>query len=170
VDLVLLRGLGVYAELGHVAESIEEAGYRGSGVAHGLGVKAAVPLGGPFLAGLAFQYEKGKGESLTSTPTTSAWTLARGVFSAILASPDHGAQAWLGPTWRVLANQDLDFGGEDGAFELTARRPLGAILGGQVDSEALGAPWGSVRSYLFAGLETRWEDGFAIAAWTGLRF
>lgn len=175
LELLPLRGLGLFIEGAHVSEKIAEASYKGSGAVWGAGAHLTLPLKGRWALGLMAGAEQGQGQELGETESIdTTWTRGSGAITAILGSDDHGASLYFGPSWTFLFDHELTWSGADasstGAVELERQSPIGLHLGGELSSGTLGAPWAEPRARLFAGAELRWDSGFGLSVWTGLRF
>lgn len=91
--------------------------------------------------------------------------------SAQLAVGDamDGASLWLGPAASVLRPGTAELPVDGVTLELVPRRPVGGVIGGQLVSDGVGAPWrGDTR--VTAGVEVRLVDAWTAGAWAGVAF
>ena len=173
--LVLLPGVELTGEASWVRSAVHEAAYEGLGPAWSAGLRAALPVGGSWLAvGGRYGQGSGAGAALDAGGRQrTAWREADGWLLAAWREPGgDGVAAWGGVqgvfAWDLVLQP---LGGHEGApaLHLALDRRAEGVVGASLTSDPLGA--GFRRSArLTLGLEARAGAAVAASTWIGVRY
>jgi hypothetical protein len=148
--VTIVKPLGIYAHVAHVAETIAAARYEAAGFEVGGGVRLGVPirpaLGVHAWAGLEHAFTGG--DDLTER--SNVWSVDAG--AALRAGrADDGFQAWIGAGVVPWSREETDVLGGDLSLALSPRLPIDALAGAMWISEPILGPWDQ-RTRIGAGL------------------
>lgn len=139
-NLSLVRGLGVFAEFGHLTEHVDEASWSGRGHRVALGVHAALPVAGSWGVALTGRY----GWSTNPGDIVGKDLLRTGEASLLgtWGRPTQELTLWAGAQTAWLWEQQLA-PLADPTLDLSLKpyRPLSGVLGAAATSPTLGLPW-----------------------------
>ena len=170
LELAVLPGLGLQANISRVSADIPEAAITADGSALGLGLRLATPLRDQWGVAAALQ---------------GRWTQADGALDSAIdgkelrvtaaatwGSPEGGFVLWFGgqaPVWTSL-NISPSLDDSDGLLlSMTPGRPISGLAGVWMLSERLGLPW-RASSRFSAGAEAWVGQDNGLSARIGLGF
>lgn len=178
-SVAIVRGVGVYGELGHVTEVVKAAEYDGAGTGWAAGLRLALPI--TRTIGLAADARYG-GVETTADPVEGALggpgdaTRRAPQLSLMgtLGTPAAGGLAWLGaqssPGWTASLRPLGSVDGEPlSEVALKPTLPLSVIFGMAGVSEELGLPWRS-SAHVSAGAEGWVGQSSGLSVWLGVGF
>jgi len=178
-SVAIVRGVGVYGELGHVTETVKAADYEGAGVGWAAGLRLAAPI--TRVVGLAADARFG-GASTAADPVVGALAgpgdasrrAPQLSLMGTLGTPASGGLAWLGaqtsPGWTATLRPLGSVEG-DPLTEVALRPtlPVSVIFGMAGVSEELGLPWRS-SAHVSAGAEGWVGQSSGLSVWLGIGF
>jgi hypothetical protein len=171
--LALVPGLGLSGEYAWVRDTVRQVRYQGDGTRWSAGAHGSVGLGRGVRLGAVVTWEQGA----TATTGVEGGVTAEGSWQVLRASPllafapEGGlATLWLGPTWRMEAEQRVWLAATDVESALAPDPAWGAVLGAEYRSDPLGPAWRGRTDRLVAGGEVRWEGGLGVDVRLGLAF
>lgn len=144
----VVRGVGLYGQVGRVTESIEELQYEGSGLGYGGGLRLAVPVhSAVWIAGNvhgSFGNTKSTRASQTPDPKHAEYAIYSGTLLLVAGGPSGGGHLWFGPqaawSWTHMV---WPLGDEGITLEvpLQPKRVVSGVLGATLMSDPIGVPW-----------------------------
>lgn len=144
----VVRGLGLYGQIGQVTESIDELQYEGTGLEYGGGLRLAVPVHPSiWIAGNvhgSFGKTKSTRASQTPDPKHAEYAIYSGTLLLVAGGPSGGGHLWFGPqaawSWTHTA---WPLGDEGITLEvpLQPKRVVSGVLGATLMSDPIGVPW-----------------------------
>lgn len=162
LDLALLPGLGLQADLMRLTLSDDEDGYAGQGPEGGLALKLSHTLAGSW--GVAASARA----RWAMLPQQASAREARLSAAGTWGRPDDGFVAWMGAQVPVFVDVEIPPGDDQTAWnELEAGRPVSATFGVSMMSSRLGAPWRHTPRAMI-GLEGWAGQDNGVSAWLGL--
>jgi hypothetical protein len=175
VNLAILRGLGIYGELGKETGSIRAAEYQGRSRTWAVGLRGAIPIAPSWWIAADGRFGFGDGVGLTnsaaSDPEVERFRIHTASLLGVWGDPSKGADVWLGAqsawyyehsVWPL--GQDKD----DVVLELPMQPeiPVSGVLGGAFYSDPLGVPWRRTLR-MNVGLEARIGQVYGLSGWVG---
>ncbi len=176
LHLAVIKGLGLYGELGLGQDRIRAADYRGNTRAWAAGLRAAVPLSTSLWIAGNVRMDRGQGESQhqeeEEDPETSEYRIYSGTLLGVWGDRTDGASLWVGgqSSWewehRVWP---LGTSSEGVRLEVPLRPdlPASGVVGCGFTSEPLGLPWRAT-SLLTVAIEGRAGQELGVSGWIGL--
>lgn len=171
VDLRAHDAVGIWGSFSYATHSLSGTGHNGRGTQAAAGLHVQWPRDGlrPALAATGHAHQTATLSSGGSTRSTTTGRSLRVAGLAVGGSSAGGATGWLGPTLTALETNALDVRPDDVQVTLTARNPVGVVLGGELTSDALGPEWRrSTRMVL--GAEAQLVDVWGLSAWLGVTY
>jgi hypothetical protein len=178
-SVAIVRGVGVYGELGRVTEVVKAAEYDGAGTGWAAGLRLALPVTRTLGVAADLRYA---GVETVADPVEGALggpgdASRRGSQLSLmgtLGSPASGGLGWLGvqtsPGW---TDSLRPLGSVDGEplteVELQPSLPVSVIFGMAGVSEELGLPWRS-SAHVSAGAEGWVGQSSGLSVWLGIGF
>ena len=172
-QLALLRGLGLFGELGHDAVTVSEAGYSGAGVRTAVGLRGALSLGGPWWLGVNARVDWSRGQAAAEVGDAPAVHQAQRRTASLLGAwgePGDGVSLWAGGqvAWGWFERL-YPLGEDELEIPLRPAAPLTGVFGAALTSEPLGVPWTrSVRVSVTAEARLGQENGASVALQLGI--
>lgn len=171
VDLRAHDAVGVWAGGGYLVHDLSGTGHSGQGALVTAGLSAQWPRDGlrPALLASAEGYRTTATGDSGSTRSTTQGRALRVAGLAVAGGSEGGASGWLGPTWTPIEEHQVQVVADDVEVALTAKRPVGAVVGGELTSDGLGPAWRR-SAHLVAGAEVQLVDSWGLAAWFGVTY
>jgi hypothetical protein len=170
----LLRGVGVFGELGLQQDQVPAADYRGRSRIWAAGLKTALPVSRTLWLAASARLDVGEGESLLADdepdPELSAHRVGTGALLGVWG--DSSGALWLGAQSSWQWKHSLwPLGTRSDEVELfvplSPELPVSGVLGFGLSSEPLGLPWRRT-GRVSVGLEGRAGQELGASAWIGL--
>ncbi len=178
LHVAILRGLGIYGELGRETGRIRAADYLGSARVWALGLRGAIPIAPNWWIAADGRFGFGSGEGVrqaeTSDPESEKYKIYTASLLGVLGDPAKGADVWFGaqaawhyehqvwPLGQAASEIVLD-------VPLQPKDPVSGVIGGALYSEPLGLPWRtSIR--MNVGIEGRVGQSTGVSGWVGAAF
>jgi hypothetical protein len=172
----VIRGLGLYGELGRAQDQIQAADYKGRSRVWAAGLRAAVPLGRDLWLASNGRVDGGEGESIHADeepdPERADYRLMSGTILVAWGSSGAGASAWAGaqsswhwdhhvwPLGSKATEVRLD-------VPLAPTQQLSGVVGCGMTSEPVGLPW-RTSPRLTVALEARAGQEWGVSGWVGV--
>lgn len=175
LSVAVLRGLGVYGELGIGQDQIQAADYKGRSQAWGAGVKAAVPVTASVWLAADIRLDEGDGQSVLADedpdPELTTYRLSTASVLGVWGDSARGGAVWLGAQSSWMWDHHVwPLGTEDSQISLDVplapRLPVSGVLGMSLSSDPVGLPW-RTSTRLSVGLEGRAGQETGVSGWLG---
>lgn len=162
VDVARVARLWAQGGIGHA--ELSGTGHVGTGRSGAAGLQLSAPTLWTPTLGVQVQ-------QLTTAADGRSETLQREArASAGVAHRGDDVTWWAGADWAFASKTTLDAIEDDTELYLHPQLPVSGVLGAQLSSEALSAPWRTRSARLHAGLEVQVARRWGASAWVGVRY
>ncbi len=176
LHLAVLKGVGVFGEVGLAEDRIRAADYRGRAQTWAAGIRTAVPLGPSLWLAANARMDRGEGVSLHADeepdPETAEFRIYSGTLLGVWGDGAEGVSVWAGGqsswhwehhVWPLGTSKD----GVHLDVPLSPEWPVSGVVGFGVTSDPVGLPW-RTSSRLTVALEGRVGQEVGVTGWIGV--
>ncbi|MCP4809443.1 MAG: hypothetical protein GY913_18695 [Proteobacteria bacterium] len=170
-DIRAHDAVGVWVSGAYATHSLSGTGHSGQGRQLGAGLSVQLPREGlrPAAMVAAQTYRTTASNSEGEARSTSGGKSLRAAGLAVVGGSEGGASGWLGPHVILLDHNDVAVLPDDVELSLRPSIPVGAVVGGELSSDALGPAWRR-SPHLVLGAEAQLIDVWALSTWIGVSY
>jgi hypothetical protein len=176
LHIALIRGLGVYGELGLGKDQIQAAGYKGESKVWAAGVRAAVPVSQSFWIAANTRVDDGQGQGVVvaddADPEINTYRIYSGALLGVWGDSARGASMWLGAqsSWQ-WDHHVWPLGTRTGEVRLDVPLspdiPASGVIGFGLNSDPMGLPWRK-SGRISVAIEGRAGQELGVSGWVGV--